>query len=51
MKPTEIVLRRRTGRKRENDEGVNPTKIVSTYVNIIMYPSIQLFYVNKIILC
>jgi hypothetical protein len=32
---------------RENDGGVNLIKIVSTYVNVTMYPPIWLFYANK----
>jgi hypothetical protein len=37
MKAVEIVLRRERGRKRENDGGVI-RYILSTYVNITMYP-------------
>jgi hypothetical protein len=46
MKPVEIVLR--TGRgMRENDGGVNLRYIVSTYVNITVYPPVQLVYANN----
>jgi hypothetical protein len=50
MKPIEIVLRRkgRWGRRRMM-EGVNLRYIVCTYVNITMYPPVQLLYANKII--
>jgi hypothetical protein len=46
MKTVEIVLRRGRG-ERENNGGVNLRHIVSTYVNITMYPPIQLLYVKK----
>jgi hypothetical protein len=45
MKPVEIVLRRGRGRMMER---VNLRCIVSTYINITMYPPMQLLYVNKI---
>jgi hypothetical protein len=41
MKPVEIVLRRGWG-KRENDRGSKSGYYVSTYVNITMYPPVQL---------
>jgi hypothetical protein len=34
-------------RKRENDRGVNVRHIVSTHVNITMYPPVQLLYANE----
>jgi hypothetical protein len=37
MKPPHVP-RRGKGRKRENDEGINLRYILSTYVNITMYP-------------
>jgi hypothetical protein len=43
MKPIEIVLRNEKG-----NEGANLRYIVSTYVNITMYPPVQLLYANKI---
>jgi cytochrome c-type biogenesis protein CcmH/NrfF len=42
MKPTEIVLRKGKG----NEEELR--YIVSTYGNIVMYPPVQLLYVNEI---
>jgi hypothetical protein len=46
VKPVKIVLIRGQGRRRIM-EGVNLSYIVSTYINIIMYSSIQLLYANK----
>jgi hypothetical protein len=46
MKLTEIVLKRGEGRGRMM-EGVYLRYIVSTYVNIIMYPPVQLSYVIR----
>jgi hypothetical protein len=46
MKPVEIILRRGWGGR--IIEGVNLIYIASTYVNITMYPPIQLLYANKI---
>jgi hypothetical protein len=44
MKPVKIVLRRGSGRKRENDGGgqISLRYIVSTYVNITIYFLVQL---------
>jgi hypothetical protein len=44
MKPLEIVLRRG---KRRMMEGVNLRYILSTYVNVTMYPPVQQLYSNK----
>jgi hypothetical protein len=49
MKPVEIILSRGWGTKRENDGGVHLRSIVSTYINIKMYPPVQILYANKII--
>jgi hypothetical protein len=46
MTPVEIVLRRGEGEGGGKMERVNPTTI---YVNITMYPPVQLLYTNKII--
>jgi hypothetical protein len=40
MKPVKIFLRRRDGRRRKTKEGANLRCIVSTYVNITMYPPV-----------
>jgi hypothetical protein len=45
MRPVEIVLSRRGGGRRM--ERINLKYIVSTYVNITMYPPVQLLYANK----
>jgi hypothetical protein len=50
MKDIEIVLGRRGEGKREKDGGVNLRYVASTYVNITMYPPVQLLYAIKIIL-
>jgi hypothetical protein len=49
MKPVEIVLRREReeGEKRRTVEEINLRYIVSTYVNIKMYPPVQLLYVKN----
>jgi hypothetical protein len=48
--PVEIVLRREEGTRGRMIEGVNLTNIyISTYVNVTMYPPLQLLYTNKII--
>jgi hypothetical protein len=47
IKPVEIVQEREGGR-RETEEGINLRYIISTYINIIMYPSVQPLYVNTI---
>jgi hypothetical protein len=51
MKPVEIVLRKWERGKRENDGGgkIQLRYTVNIYVNITMYPPIQLLYANKII--
>jgi hypothetical protein len=49
MKPVEIVLRREGGRERTIEE-LNLRYIVSTYINITMYSSVQLLYANKIVI-
>jgi hypothetical protein len=48
MKPVEIVLRREEKERVRMMEGLNLRYIVSTYVNITMYPPAQLLYANKI---
>jgi hypothetical protein len=47
MKPVEIVLRRVEGGRGRMKEEVGLRYIVSIYVNITVYPPIQLLYVNK----
>jgi hypothetical protein len=48
MKPVQIVLRRRGGRKGKMMKGTNLIKyIVSTYVHITMHPPVKLVYANK----
>jgi hypothetical protein len=47
MKPVEIVLRRGRKGKREQDGGVNLRYIVSTYVNITMYPLYNYYMLIK----
>jgi hypothetical protein len=50
MKSVEIV--QRSGRRRGRMmEGVNLRYIGSSYVNVTMYPSIELLYVYKINFC
>jgi phosphotransferase system glucose/maltose/N-acetylglucosamine-specific IIC component len=44
MKPIKIVLRKGGGSKME---WVNLRYIITTYVNITMYPTVQLLYANK----
>jgi hypothetical protein len=44
--PFEIVLGREGGRGKTM-EGINLRYIISTYVNIIMYPPLQLLHANK----
>jgi hypothetical protein len=39
MRSVETILRRGGGEIKENDEGVNLRYIVSTSVNVTMYPS------------
>jgi hypothetical protein len=45
--PVKIALRKGEGGRGRTMEGVNLRYVVSTYVNIIMYPPIQLLYANK----
>jgi hypothetical protein len=48
MKPIEIVLTRRGEEKGENDgEGKSNWYNVTIYVNITMYPPVQVLYANK----
>jgi hypothetical protein len=47
MNPDEIVLRSREGGRRRTMEGVNLRYIVSPYVNITMYPPVQILYANN----
>jgi hypothetical protein len=46
MKPVEIFQRRKVIRRMM--DVVNLKYIVSKYVNIIMYPPVQILYANKI---
>jgi hypothetical protein len=46
MKPTEIILREE-GERRRMMEGVNISYIVSTYVNITMYPPYNYYMLAK----
>jgi hypothetical protein len=48
MKLVEIVQRRGEGGRKRMMERVNLRYIVSTYVNIAIYPSVQLLYANKL---
>jgi hypothetical protein len=47
MKSVEIVLRMGGGGRGRMLEGISLRYIVSTYVNITLYPPVQLLYVNK----
>jgi hypothetical protein len=47
MKPVEMVPRRGRRRGKRTIEGVNLRYIVSTQVNITMYPPAQQLYANK----
>jgi hypothetical protein len=49
MKPVEIILRSRERKSRRRMEGVNLRYIVSIYINITMYPPVQLLHAKKII--
>jgi hypothetical protein len=50
MKPFEIVPRRRKGKRgRMMERLIQLRYILNTYVNITMFPSVQLLYANKII--
>jgi hypothetical protein len=50
MKPDEIVLRRQVGEEGEQWRGqIQLRHTVRTYVNITMYPPVQILYANKII--
>jgi hypothetical protein len=46
MKPVEIVLRREEEGRRRMEE-VNLRYIINTYINITVYPLVQLLYSNK----
>jgi hypothetical protein len=47
MKLVEIVLRRGEGKEGEENGGGKSKTYVSTYINITMYPPVQLLYANK----
>jgi hypothetical protein len=47
MKSAEIGLRRGGGGKREKDGGINLRYIVSTYVNITVYPLYNYYMLIK----
>jgi hypothetical protein len=47
MKPIQIVLKGGEGRRGRKMKGVNLRYIINTYVNITMYPYVQLLYANK----
>jgi hypothetical protein len=49
MKSLEIILRRGRDGSKKMMEGINLGYIVITYVNITIYPPIQILYGNKII--
>jgi hypothetical protein len=50
MKPVEIFLRRRGRLRRRTMEWVNIRYFLSAYVNVTVYPPVQLLCANKIIL-
>jgi hypothetical protein len=50
MKTAEVVLRRVRGRKKENDGGVNSTKIYFKHIcKYLIVSPVQLLHVNKIL--
>jgi hypothetical protein len=47
MKPIENVLKWREGQMRENNRAGDSKNTISTYVNIIIHPPVQLLYANN----